>query len=186
MLLYPHFSNVDFVFGDVESVAFPPGNFNWITCCASFLWLTDYKKTLMKWHTFLAHGGGIALHTFWEDSWTCGAVLVKSAQKHGVNVTFHQPTGTPEHVTVLLHDAGFSEVCINIYKAGRWISLASALDAWDGMVKESFPFAPPLFQVSEEVRGRIKLEYTETLKGLETPGGIWEDRTTFMTYARKK
>lgn len=142
------------------------------------------KKLFVAGEIFLCRGGGIALHAFWEESWVSGFALQSAAARHDVVLTIHQPTGTEDKMTKLLEDAGFSDVRIDQYEAGRWISLEDALKGWDGMVREEFPFSPPLFQVSDDVREAIKEDYEKYLRDSVTTEGVWEDRTTFMTYAR--
>ncbi|GMH44848.1 hypothetical protein BSKO_12800 [Bryopsis sp. KO-2023] len=178
------YAQVELVLGDAEKVEFPPRSFDCITCCAAFLWMTDYVGTLTRWRGFLAPGGQIALHAFWEGGWVKGVCLVKAAARHGVELTFNQPTGTEERVARLLAAAGYSDVRIERYEVGSYISLEDAEKGWDGMVKEEFPFSPPLFEVSQDVRDAIKASYLTELQSIATDRGVWEDRTTFHTHAR--
>lgn len=180
------FNNAEFLLADAETIDLPNNSFDRIFCSSAFIWMSDLRAALTRWHNFLKPGGIISIHAFADTAFVGGVVTQKVAEKYGVSFNMSKPTGTVEKCRSLLDRSGFEEIDIKIEQGGGYITLEKAKAMWAG---SSHPapgqYPPPLSILSPEQLAQAKAEFEGELAALETNRGVWNDITTFYVFGKK-
>ncbi|WP_407276184.1 class I SAM-dependent methyltransferase [Halothiobacillus sp. DCM-1] len=177
---------VRFEWGDAESLEYAQGRFDVILCCSALIWMSDLPGVLRHWWSLLAPGGVIGFNAFSEQAFVIGVTAQAALKSLGVDYRMSQPTGSVGKCRHLLEAAGFQDVQVQVVPGGNYIGLDEAKSAW---VTDAHPapgqFPHPLTNLTAEQLAVARADYERRLEQLNTPGGLWNDTTTFYVYGTK-
>ena len=175
--------NIELIEVDAELLNFSENYFDAILCCSAIMIFRDIPAALRNWYTFLKSGGIVAFNAYAQTS-LMTPMIINVCAKHGIYLpNIHEPLGTPEKCHNLLQNIGFQNIEVKTKQLGRYISVDSAKQIFDGNT-----WIHPhntLSQISSKQKESLKVEFTKVIEGLATNKGIWQDITTFFVVARK-
>lgn len=136
-------SNIQLVQEDAESLDYPAGRFDLITCCNALPYMADVPGALRNWYALLAPDGRLAFNCWAEESYATGHLLRTIAAARGIRVAaIGRETGTPERCRAILAAAGFERQEVHVESTASFFSADRLEDVLESALKN------PLFGIS--------------------------------------
>ena len=180
-----NFTNLEFVYGDVEKLDFPSNSFDRMYCSAGLPWLINPQAALRHWFELLRPGGWIGLTAWPSNSFVWGDGERQTLRKYGIESTVHEFSGTKEKTQKLMELAGFDNITIHVVERGRWMDAESLKGPFSLGSYGIGQYPHPLEGVSEEILCKAQKDFEAEVDRLTTDKGVWHDMTTFFVCAQK-
>ena len=137
--------NIELVQADAESLDYPAGSFDLITCCNALPYMVDVPGALRRWNALLRPGGRLVFNCWAEDSHATGQLLRTIAAAHGIRVAvIGRETGTPERCRGILAAAGFARQEVHVEPTARFFAADQLGEVLESALKN------PLFGIAQE------------------------------------
>jgi ubiquinone/menaquinone biosynthesis C-methylase UbiE len=179
------FGNIQFSYGDVESLNFPKNSFDKMYCSAGLYWMTNPLIALRHWYELLKPGGWLGFSAWPSNSFVWGDSARQALRKHGIESTVHEFSGNKEKTQLLVELAGFSDIKIHEVERGRWMNAEDLKGPFSpgGYTPGQYP--DPLEGVPAETLLLVQKDHEAAVDKMTTDKGVWHDMTTYFVYCQK-
>lgn len=142
--------NIQLMQADAETLDYPAGSFDLITCCNALPYMRDIPASLRRWHTLLRPGGRLAFNCWTENAHATGHLLRTLAATYGIRVPIvGRETGTPERCRTTVMAAGFAQAEVIVEPSALYLSIEQLGDVLDSALKN------PLFGIAPDDVSRL-------------------------------
>lgn len=175
--------NVEVIWGDAETVDFPPHGFDHVLCSSALPYMTDIPGSLRRWRAFLRPGGTVAFNCWSEASFVSGYIGGLVAARHGITLPVTgERLGTEDRCRGVLVEAGYVDPRVVADPDGRFVPAAEVEAAWETWT------ANPIFQPRrpgelEKLLG-LRDEYLAEVRSRATDRGVWDEWTAYYAIAQ--
>jgi arsenite methyltransferase len=170
---------------EIDEAAYNPDpeQLDRIYCSSAIVIFPNIPATLDRWCDWLKPSGAICFSAHSENSFFT-PLIVQACRSQGVELpNLHDPLGTIERCQILLTNAGFHNVEVDIVDLGKWMTIDEAKNFWNG--RTWFHTDDPLPDLDNTTLDAIKTDFDRQVVELATDQGLWKENLTFYISAHK-
>lgn len=182
-------SNIEFSWGDVESIELQDSSYDVAFCSAAAVWLDSLPAALLHWRAALKIGGFVAFNGWSASSFVRGNILQQVGPSLGVAVPdWHGQTGTVMRCQSLLERAGYEVFCVHEEDMSRFENPEDLKRDVDSIIDLPTVLrnGSKLADIhSVEQINAVKEAYKNRVDELTSPEGVRDEIMTYTIVGRR-
>ena len=178
--------NLELIEADMESIDFPPEQFDAIFCCSAIMYASDIPSLLNKCYGWLKPGGNLAFSTSAKTAYWADIQVKLCRDLFGIDFPhILRPLWTPAKCQKLLKQSGFQNIEIEGDRRGKYLVLDEYPVSISCEEGHMMPKDNPLVNLTASQKEKLQLAYQQAINDLVTEEGLWCDRSLLYVKARK-